>query len=517
MKKAFNPVIYVVLTIFVHLICFSDYHLDAEETLYISSELKKLTLWHILLAENPLPPGIEIEYITNEPKTTKNILDVRIQKWYEREDIRTSRDVILKEISSVKFIPMVSLLDDRSNVSTNFLRTLHIRKILKKHKISIIPISNLNPNYLTTTNSKALLVDNKTPFDPGYSLINRYFLKLQNPSSTIKNWFKNIKLYNYQNTREKTIIWMLAVGDVMLDREVDRLLLQPDGIKKVFGNTTSYLQDSDILFGNLECVASLKGHRLKSKSYTFHFNPHALKLLREVGFSYLSVTNNHTFDYGVTAFKDTLKNLKRYNLGFSGAGDNLKEASKPWVTHINNLTVKVLSVGAYPTERTGFSGKNYVAKEKKAGILWLNNYFFDLLKKKFQHESLNIVMVHGGVEWTSIPTPKQVKLYREIIDSGADLVIGSHPHFVQGFEKYRGKFIFYSLGNFLFPGMEETGYGDISIILRLGIYRQHVLYIIPTPVKLEGRKVRISTNSRIIKRFYKLSRIIEDRYPSTRE
>ncbi len=513
MKKIFpSPIVtpFVVITVYLAMFLPNPW-LTAEEVLYVSSSLKKIPIWETLIRDNPLPPGITIKYTKEKSKASKNILTLSTRKWYEPKRNVRNRFIYTKELKSAELIPLVSLLDSRSNIDITRLRTLYLDKSLKADGLFIIPLKKLTPVFLSATNLKALLVNNKTPFEKGYKLADREFLKLETTNSTIISWFKKISPNQYWQKKKPKFLWLLAVGDVMLARGTDRLLLQPDGVRKVFGNTLPYLRKGDILLGNLECVASLRGHKI-NKSYNFHFDPSALKPLKEAGFSYLSVANNHSFDYGISAFLDTLKNLHRYQLGFSGAGGNLSEASKPWVFFKDNLSVKILSVGAYPNERTGFSGSNYTANKQKPGILWANDYFFSLLKEKFGDNSLNIVMVHGGIEWRSIPTLNQVKLYRKMVDSGADIVIGSHPHFVQGFEKYRGKFIAYSLGNFLFPGMEGTGYGDTSIILKLGIYRKQVLYIIPIPVRLDGKRVRVIKTLNTVERFYHLSKIIEKKY-----
>lgn len=124
-----------------------------------------------------------------------------------------------------------------------------------------------------------------------------------------------------------------------------------------------------------------------------------------------------------------------------------------------------------------------------------------------------MLMVHGGYEWAAIPHRDQVRLYREFIDRGVDIVFGSHPHVVQGMEVYQGKLIFYSLGNFLFPGMEETQGGEESIIVSCGVYRGRVRYLEVYPIRLQGPTVRLDPASRTLDRFYQLSRTLRELYP----
>ena len=106
---------------------------------------------------------------------------------------------------------------------------------------------------------------------------------------------------------------------------------------------------------------------------------------------------------------------------------------------------------------------------EKPGTLWLDEAGLEVAARGFSGGAFNIAMVHGGEEWNARPFPEQKRLYRELIRAGADVVIGSHPHVLQGMEAFHGGLIVYSLGNFLFPGMEGTGGGQDSAILKIGV------------------------------------------------
>jgi poly-gamma-glutamate synthesis protein (capsule biosynthesis protein) len=100
-------------------------------------------------------------------------------------------------------------------------------------------------------------------------------------------------------------------------------------------------------------------------------------------------------------------------------------------------------------------------------------------------------MVHGGKEWSTRPVVEQERLYRGLVKAGADLVIGSHPHVLQGMESQDGRLIAYSLGNFLFPGMDGTPGGEDSVILKVGVVGGKIRYVRAAGVKLSGRTIRI--------------------------
>ena len=126
------------------------------------------------------------------------------------------------------------------------------------------------------------------------------------------------------------------------------------------------------------------------------------------------------------------------------------------------------------------------------GALWLDDRGLAAAAAAFSPLAFNVALVHGGEEWSTRPTAEQQRLYRGLVEAGADVVIGSHPHVLQPMEAYRGRLIAYSLGNFLFPGMEGTPGGEESTILRIGVMNGRVLYLQSYPVHLSGTSVRLA-------------------------
>jgi poly-gamma-glutamate synthesis protein (capsule biosynthesis protein) len=304
-------------------------------------------------------------------------------------------------------------------------------------------------------------------------------------------------------------VWTAGVGDIMPGRGVDWTLTGfDDGIERIFSDTLPLLRGADITLGNLETVISRAGERI-AKSYNFRSPPEVLGPLREAGFDYLSLTNNHCFDYGPEGFLDTLEALDAAGILTSGAGKDEAEARKPVELNRGGTPLRILSVGAYPREANGFDGSRTArATEEGAGILWADSPVTaaEILREVCSPESFDIVMVHGGYEWQSLPSPDQAALYRSFVDSGADLVLGSHPHVLQPLEAYRGGLIAFSLGNFIFPGMGETLYGEESMILRVGITGTNIGYVEVHPVRIRGRFIGLDRTDTIKKRFFALSR-----------
>ena len=358
---------------------------------------------------------------------------------------------------------------------------------------------------------KAIAVEGLYPDDPDY------FIKLKTVAifSNYKNRGKktqrvekiilSLEEITYEKLNQKKITWISFVGDIMPGRGVSRLLSAEDGLKKVFNDTLGILQKSDLSIGNLEGAVTNKSKKVE-KSYNFKFDPSVLPYLKKAGFNYLYITNNHSFDYDNEGFLDTLLNLKKENIGTSGAGSNITEATAPWQTEINKTKINIFSLADYPPEKVFLGRKETEAGENKPGILWPSDNFFKELENISQEESIDIVCVHGGYEWSNLPAEKQIELYRKLVEYGADIVIGTHPHVLQPLEVHGAALIAYSIGNFIFPGMDEMKYGEETVILKAGFMGSKLKYLNIYPVKISGRQIQLDKNKVIENRFYKMNK-----------
>jgi hypothetical protein len=342
----------------------------------------------------------------------------------------------------------------------------------------------------------ALPADGLFPDQPGYPLIEKVALILEGADPGLQEWFENVS--DAQTAApDGSIAWIGAVGDIMPARGVDALLAKTGGLEKVFGDTLPVLGSCGLLLGNLEGTATRRGTRA-TKSFTFRFDPDALSRLAEAGFTYLSLANNHSFDFGEAGFLDTLDALAGAGIGTSGAGANEEQARAVLETRVDGTAVRILSFGAYPVDRMGFDGRRTArAAGGKAGILWLDEQSVASAARQFGPDTFDIVMVHGGEEWTRAPTARQRALCLQLVEAGADLVTGTHPHVLQPLEAVDGRLIAWSLGNFLCPGMDGTPGGEDSAILRVGVYRGAVRYVQMVPIRLEGTSVRLAAPSQV--------------------
>jgi poly-gamma-glutamate synthesis protein (capsule biosynthesis protein) len=427
-----------------------------------------LAAWQTVIREVPLPAGVSVTFHAAGAGDTDV---VTMRKVNGTIGSSPSQSFNWKTVERVIRAPVARIGDRKESVSSKELNAGSFR------------IRRLEDIELPET---ALAVDGLLPGDAGYALAEEVQLGVSTHDPSLHQWFDAIP-----EAARSPVVLIGAVGDVMPARGVDAVLLSPRGIQTVFGDTLAVLRHCDYLLGNLEAAATRGGKRVE-KAYNFRFDPNALDALKNAGFAYFSITNNHSIDYGREGFLDTLSALSRYGIGTSGAGADKTEAWRPFTAAVKGVELNVLSFGDYPPEAGGFKDRDEAeATADRPGILWLDDDSADEAGHTFSRDAFTIVMVHGGVEWTDKPTAEQKSHYRRLIEAGADLVIGSHPHYLQGLEAFKGGLIAYSLGNFLFPGMQETGGGDSSVILQVGVYKGKIRFVHEVPVRLSGATVRM--------------------------
>lgn len=237
---------------------------------------------------------------------------------------------------------------------------------------------------------------------------------------------------------------LAAVGDIMLGRYVGELIALDSPTYPFENETTrSILAGADIAFGNLECPISERGTR-QDKGYEFRAAPAVIEGLSHSGLDVISLANNHTGDYGDVALVDTLDALCGVNILPVGAGGNLEEALS-----VRSILVKGMRVGFLAFN--AIEPRWFAATDDSPGSAWLDPEIAGARVRAAAEETdLLFVSCHWGTEYTSYPAPLQVRVARELIEAGADLVIGHHPHVLQAVQYLDSGFVAYSLGNFVF-------------------------------------------------------------------
>lgn len=277
---------------------------------------------------------------------------------------------------------------------------------------------------------------------------------------------------------------VVFVGDVMVAETPGKLIAQ--GVDP-FLPFQSLLQAHDLRIGNLECVVATGGTAL-AKPYTFRAEPRVLPVLKR-HFDAMSLANNHSGDFGKAAFAEQLDLMRKAGLPYFGGGVDATEAHAPLIMERNGLRIALLGY-------VEFKPRAFEADAHRPGVAWSgedDQVIEDIVAARTVHRAdIVIPYMHWGWEEEAQPSPRLREFARRMIDAGADMVVGGHPHVTQGADVYKGKPIIYSLGNFLFNGFDTdattTGW---VLSLRLGRegvrdWRTHVARLdadgVPHPV-----------------------------------
>ena len=231
-----------------------------------------------------------------------------------------------------------------------------------------------------------------------------------------------------------------VVGDIMMGRGVE-----------------SYVKDYGLpnLFMELDCdltdgyaIANLESLLLNNKMTTSKLGaPESFAVqLRNAGINAVSLANNHILDLEKAGLCSTIKALSDNNIKYFGAGETISEATKPVILEGNGINIGIMSF-SYTKEATlnSFGIANMFSKHAQEKMRELKN-----------EVDYIITMVHSGIELYEFPLPRDQKLYKTYIDCGSDIIIGSHSHCIQAMERYKGKYIFYGIGDSIFDHYEPT-------------------------------------------------------------
>lgn len=255
------------------------------------------------------------------------------------------------------------------------------------------------------------------------------------------------RFIDYVKPEPPAEVTMIAVGDIMLSRAV-ATRMRWYGPEYPFASTSDFIREADIAFGNLETTIT-EGEEVPPFTMSFRADSASAAALRDAGFDVLSLANNHMSDFGETGVIDTLRYLDSVDIAHAGAGRDAVEAGRPAFIEANGIRFAFLAY-TYTASEAG---------EGRAGTAFMRTERMrEAVQAAKQRADFVIVSMHAGDEYVPLPNDQQKTFARAAIDAGAELVIGHHPHVVQTMEQYRGKYIFYSLGNFIFDQMwsQET-------------------------------------------------------------
>jgi poly-gamma-glutamate synthesis protein (capsule biosynthesis protein) len=282
------------------------------------------------------------------------------------------------------------------------------------------------------------------------------------------------------------VITLNAVGDLMLARDIIDLM-DAHGSVHPFAAVRSLLADADVSIANLEGTFTERGSPAQ-KQYTFRTPPRHARGLAEAGIDVVALGNNHTLDFGAIGLQDTLAALDAAGIAYSGAGPNQQAARRPAVLTANGLRLAFLSYNGVGEATFAGPGSPGVARAGEAAVradVGAARALADLV----------VVSLHAGTEYVDTPNETQRLVARAAVDAGAALVLGTHAHVFQGWQRYGGGVIVWGLGNFVFDldddDLETLGPRPFqTAVLRLTLTRDGVQSVEARPVFIDPAENR---------------------------
>ncbi len=237
-----------------------------------------------------------------------------------------------------------------------------------------------------------------------------------------------------------------AVGDISFEgSEADSPSLE------CFEHIMTSFQQADLVVANMECVLTSIGRDGIPGKCTLRSSPEWVHVLRKAGVGLVSLANNHTMDFGSVGLFDTMEALRQAHVNFVGAGRNRDEACAPVFLDIAQRRIAFLARSAVIVSAPTYATENI------PGVAFLDvDQTVAAIRACRSRADLVVLMVHWGIEEYSYPSLAQRALAKQLIEAGADLILGHHPHVLQGVEQFGAGMVVYSLGNFAFNEFEWT-------------------------------------------------------------
>ncbi len=261
---------------------------------------------------------------------------------------------------------------------------------------------------------------------------------------------------------------MLIAGDMVIKQDYDAL-------SNIDQNMVELFKSSDFNIVNLEApITSSKDKILKTGPHLKANTKSTIQALKHLNINIATLANNHIKDYGQQGVLDTIDFCKNNSIIPIGAGENIEQASKALT--LNTVKGRIAIINIAENEWAS-ADRNYAGAN---GMDLIKDY--NCIKTAKETHDFVIVIVHGGLEYYNLPSPKIQQRYRFYVDSGSDLVIGHHTHCLSGYENYKGSPIYYSLGNFLFTEQSKHESWYTGMVLEV-IFEDGNICVNPYPIR----------------------------------
>jgi poly-gamma-glutamate synthesis protein (capsule biosynthesis protein) len=277
-----------------------------------------------------------------------------------------------------------------------------------------------------------------------------------------------------------SIVNIAAVGDLMMSSWIIDVVNER-GVDFPFDSTRRFIETADVAIANLEAPFTTSNERFEDKKYTFKVPPHFVKGIVNAGFDVVTMANNHIVDFGCKGLYDTISTLEKMGLYYCGAGADRQQACAPTIFEMNGVKLAFIGFSmTYPDD--------FWATSMRCGTCYPTEaQLYHSIAQAEKAADFTIVSFHWGAEKHTTPRAYQIKYGRLAIDYGADLVLGHHPHVLQGLELYQGKLIAYSLGNYVFASYSNTA--KTSIVLRARINQDGLILAKVIPINVHNSTI----------------------------
>ncbi len=308
------------------------------------------------------------------------------------------------------------------------------------------------------------------------------------------------------DAQESKIANLLFFGDLVPTGKVGDALSGANP-KELIEEIYSDLKKSDLNVVNLEAPLTNSKTKQLKEGPNLVGKPDSIFGIKEIGFNVVNLANNHILDMTEKGLLDTLDSCSKNNIMTVGAGKNIDEASKPLFVRINEIKLGIIAVA-----ENEFS----IAKHDSAGCASMNvisNY--NQIKFTQENSDLIIVLIHGGLEYFSVPRPGLVEYCRFLVDCGVAAVICNHTHIPSAIEIYKESHIIYGMGNFLFDKEGENSDWHHGYYTKLSISKKRVFSFQLKPYEqckgyIGIKSTNTDINNSIIENIYKASVPLHD-------
>lgn len=324
--------------------------------------------------------------------------------------------------------------------------------------------------------------------------------------STVRAALETVPVSQHQNLLDPAdpAVTLMFGGDVTLSDAFEDLV--GEDYNWAFADMKEYRQ-ADVAMVNLENPLTRATTPLPDKQFNFKADPDAVEVLTNGGVDIVTLANNHAMDYEASGLIETLETLDQAGIYRIGAGRDVKEARRPEILEVKGQRIAYL--GYYDADLhaadVDTAGTNSTHKDRIAE---------DIRAIRNQVDWI-VVNYHWGEELAEYPADMQIQLAHHTIDAGADLVVGHHPHVLQGAEIYKGRPIAYSLGNFIFGGNSRSDYDTAVLKVALRDKQMKVEFL---PVEVTQYQPRIVSGDRgeqILSQIRERSNLFSQPMPST--